>query len=1280
MNEKRVATDPQAQPPADSSPAPDPWIDAEFDQAVDPRRKEAGLTDTNAERWGLALSGGGIRSATFCLGLVRGLAKNHTLKRFDYLSTVSGGGYVGASLCRLFGHGVSAEQIERGVESDRSLWLWWLRSNGRYLTPTGLKDMGQAAVSIVRGALATQLELGILLILLSCAVVLPHAVIASIPEIGRNANSQSLPISVWFFLLPLPVFMGAYRLFAYWLTRASPVRGGIPMMLAYAVLCAALTVVAADWSNSVVSTIEDIQQQISELSWSLRIAVATLLAAGAWAFSFGIRDVFRIRADAGEFVLRERRLRHTRALLFWTIVTLGVCAIALVDWFSWRLATIANSESKTGIVYGGAGLAALGLVACRAVQPVLQAWMDKHPGHHINLERVLGVLVYGLLIAIAIGWTTLVHDMVLPDILWRANDEGEHASSLYPLVIWSLLFLFSLLFVVLTGRNFDTVNMASLHGYYRARIERAYISSGNVGTQDERFDRHPITPIDLYTANVRPPDTVVRGDDVPMSEYAPQTHGGPIHLINCCINQTVDDGSRYFNGDRKGVALTLSSTGTIEIGTSSPQAPIADLGFLSKWIAISGAAAGSGMGSQTSPTYSALLFLSGMRLGIWQQRLSRGHRGNIAQDPSPKQWGTRGRLPLKVQAIASELFGQFPGLDNDTWYVSDGGHFDNTGVYPLIKREMPLIVVADCGADPKYLFEDIESMVRKARIDFGADIDFIDPKDIVQGSASDLVRYLGTPETIGPEADSACLLLGRIRYRSGDTGTLLVVKPRRLEHMPFDVVAYADRHATYPQETTSDQFFDESQWESYQNLGAMIGGLLTPALIAQAQEVVAAGTLARSSLSEALKTRKKFTARIDRLRPVVTASAAGAGIGLSLVLALWQGGSKALELWRGQVEQKVATGKRLSDAIASGRLDAVDASAIIKLRGFSLKERESFEQAMLALSHCDEAQAARCEELKRSIEQIITFNSRDYWTTFYALQKKAPAQEDQIVVAAEAPVSASPAVGATTATTASATTGAVAGRTVTSLPQPTPQPTPTPSTIVDVTGVSPPEPALTSLPPKNPVSTTAPKDPSQVSGIKIIPISASTPVSGDRKRLDSAAVAAAAATRVEALQQRELQQRALAIEAQRPTAARLSLAKQPSTVCDQAAIYVHIYDEASRPGAQCLVNQIEALLGQRPQGVENVVATALRRDKDMPTKFWGVPAVLSGEAHRERLAACSAQLTTLLGGKAMARTLPSRMRSRSSMIEVWLPTDWRGDPWLLKRCQTPATNQRGTRR
>jgi hypothetical protein len=56
---------------------------------------------------GLALSGGGIRSATFALGVLQALAHHDLLRRFDYLSTVSGGGYIGTSLTWLTSRSVA---------------------------------------------------------------------------------------------------------------------------------------------------------------------------------------------------------------------------------------------------------------------------------------------------------------------------------------------------------------------------------------------------------------------------------------------------------------------------------------------------------------------------------------------------------------------------------------------------------------------------------------------------------------------------------------------------------------------------------------------------------------------------------------------------------------------------------------------------------------------------------------------------------------------------------------------------------------------------------------------------------------------------------------------------------------------------------------------------------------------------------------------------------------------------------------------------------------------
>jgi cytochrome b561 len=1155
--------------------------------ALRARRAAAGLEAPGEtdDRWGLALSGGGIRSATFCLGMIRGLAGHRLLRRFDYLSTVSGGGYLGASLGRLFRPGVSAEAVEQGVAGERSLWLWWLRANSRYLTPSGARDLAQAWVSIARGAVATQLELGILLILVSAVLVLPHVLVTLWPAL-HDLETASLP-SAWWLLAPLPFFLGAWRLFEFWLSRPRPVPGGPWWMPLYALGLAVLGMCVAGLDTLISVLPPKMGEPFAALPTPLRAMLATLLFAAAWAMLTGMRAVLGMGggdtdAEDAEYALRARRNRLTRALLHWTLVFIAVLAAGLIDRLSWELTGLIGDARSAGMVYGSAGFAAFGLMVFRALMPAFQQWKAKYPGQQLRLDKVLSVVVFAMLAVIVLGWATLVHALVLPESLWQFDDTGaDPAAAMYGGLVWSVLFFASLGFVYLTRNNYDIVNMASLHGFYRARIERAYVSSGNVGGAAPRFRIDPLAPIDTGMPRARPPDEVVAGDDVRLADYAPQATGGPIHLINCCINQSVDDGTRYFNGDRKGVGLTLSSLGTLEVGTAAPEPLVENAGYLSKWIAISGAAAGSGMGYQTAPAYSALLFLSGMRLGYWQRRMSADRHGRVVDAPeaaTPRSRGLVSRLPIKVSAIVSELLGQFPGLEHGAWYVSDGGHFENTAIYPLIKRELPLIVAADCGADPKYLFEDLESLVRKVRIDFGADIEFIAPEDIGEDLAPDLKPLLGTPESIDPEAADACLVLARIRYRSGAVGTLLVVKPRRLNHLPFDVVAYADRNAAFPQQSTGDQFFDEAQWESYQRLGHLIGGRLTPARIAQARAVVGSDIRAYSRLTGAQQAREqahdKARARVSRLRPTVTATAAGTGLGLSLMVALWQGWSEYRDSRRQEVEKAALQGRALVAEIEKGRVPADASRVLALLRQQRVEGAGSHATVLEALDACSLRGVRDCALLRREIAENEARARRDYWRNLHA-------ERPQTMLAA----AVAPAVGVGT------TDGRSTGVDETTTTGPT--------TAGPDEGIAPDD---ASLPPDDePVVGTSPQTGAPV------------------RRVDDRAGRAA--------------------------------------VCAGRRVYLHIYDETSRTAAGALADGIETGLGQRPVGIENVAATAMRKGRRAPY-VWRRPAVLFGDGQRGRVEACARAIATTidgLAGEPVATVRVLRTRTARDAVEVWLP-------------------------
>src|SRR5688572_25122337 len=108
--------------------------------AVNERRARA-ESDMKGPIVGMALSGGGIRSATFCLGLFQSLARQRLIRRLDYLSTVSGGGYFGSFLGAAFSRAeATPDTVEEELANNHSWAVKWLRENGRFLSPNGAGD------------------------------------------------------------------------------------------------------------------------------------------------------------------------------------------------------------------------------------------------------------------------------------------------------------------------------------------------------------------------------------------------------------------------------------------------------------------------------------------------------------------------------------------------------------------------------------------------------------------------------------------------------------------------------------------------------------------------------------------------------------------------------------------------------------------------------------------------------------------------------------------------------------------------------------------------------------------------------------------------------------------------------------------------------------------------------------------------------------------------------------------------------------------------------------
>ncbi|HXM69949.1 MAG TPA: hypothetical protein VN970_02370, partial [Thermoanaerobaculia bacterium] len=149
--------------------------------------------------------------------------------------------------------------------------------------------------------------------------------------------------------------------------------------------------------------------------------------------------------------------------------------------------------------------------------------------------------------------------------------------------------------------------------------------------------------------------------------------------------------------------------------------------------------------------------------------------------------------------------------------LSDGGHFEDLGLYEMVRRRCHYILVCDAGADPGYGFKDLGNAIRKIRIDFGIPIVFEDrvyilPKQSSGQAASDEARYCAVADILYDKLDEG-----------GVNGKLIYIKPSIVQQpspaTPFDVTNYARFSRDFPHETTANQWFTETQFESYRALG-----------------------------------------------------------------------------------------------------------------------------------------------------------------------------------------------------------------------------------------------------------------------------------------------------------------------------------------------------------------------------------------------------------------------------------------------------------------------------
>nr|WP_255608323.1 patatin-like phospholipase family protein [Methylosinus sp. Sm6] len=353
---------------------------------------------------------------------------------------------------------------------------------------------------------------------------------------------------------------------------------------------------------------------------------------------------------------------------------------------------------------------------------------------------------------------------------------------------WELTFVFLLVWIALASIVIN-INVFSLHACYRNRLVRAYLGASNI-------DRWP----NLFTG-------LDDRDNVKMHEL--DTHK-PLHVVNLCLN--LARSPSLARQERKASSFTVTplAVGNPHLGYRPTKEYGAGI-TLGTAMAISGAAVSPSMGYNSSPPLAFLMTLFNARLGWWL--------GNPKDDTAWKKAGPQ----FALRYLATELLG-WSSDETPFVHLSDGGHFDNLGVYEMLRRRCRTIVVVDAGKDEKFEFAELGGAIRKARVDFGVEIEF----ETTEADFGDEIRGLGLinwPKTRGRWPYCA---VAKITYREQpeggeNSGVLIYVKPAIHGDESQDIWSYATAHSSFPHETTLNQFFVESQFESYRRLGRHIG-------------------------------------------------------------------------------------------------------------------------------------------------------------------------------------------------------------------------------------------------------------------------------------------------------------------------------------------------------------------------------------------------------------------------------------------------------------------------
>ena len=641
--------------------------------------------------FGLALSGGGIRSASLSLGVLQALSASGLLARVDYLSTVSGGGLIGSSVSSLlnssttsaeraaFPLGFDAGKVERPA-------IRYLRNHTRWLAPGGGLDEIRLPAVILRGMLN---NFAVLLPLLMIAVLLTEQFFQVAYRWGID-KVQYVPIAgaAAFVVLALgqPVL---YRVFAGRYLASWAARDRYERILAISLMLVVVLFVMIpmflivqqaidlDWDE-----VKDWYTAHRRLFWSAATAVAILIAAtGVYAFAAADRLIGKL-----------------------SLVVVGLLGHAIVFGL-YLLLTLIQVSSPVLEYPAGSRTSALEDLHGGHVTPVLATRLTAMGFHVAGGEEIrqLGSGSYTRWLIrsgdedyIVTRWKDTLR--VVNMLGWDGQTDE----------VFLAVGIIGLLFAVM----FSNANVTAPHGFFRDRMSRAFLMTETDGA-------------------------VQHCDDLKLSQLNGPGSAAPYHLVNVTLNlqgaRNLDlagrDADFFVLAARYSGSPTTGYCRTTELEKRDPHL---NLGTA---MAISGAGLSPNQGTGTVKSLVYLTALLNLRLDYWLANPRRVSSASAFR---------RLRLSASVGPLylLKEAWGMLDG--HGTFVnVSDGGHLENLGVYELLRRRCRWIIAVDASEDQPMSFPALMDVIRYARIDMGITIaiDVEELRLIASGASARSTRH-----------------------------------------------------------------------------------------------------------------------------------------------------------------------------------------------------------------------------------------------------------------------------------------------------------------------------------------------------------------------------------------------------------------------------------------------------------------------------------------------------------------------------------------------------------